>query len=216
MHRMLYIFAVKITFKHKASLLHNCMQVIACENFYFCRLLQFLARRFQALPYINYMSVKKCLKVDYLPTPYSYLVNMFIFTVPSVLWSCWLGGRKGIRPVKNWLVWCWRGYLVWLSVCSEVQIAYVPADATATHCLASLKSRLVLPFWYWLTRVVPVKGPLNGCMYEYIYYVKCALTRVILLVYSEMYSDLFLAVIICVYTSDWIRSHNALQNGWWN
>ena len=26
------------------------------------------------------------------------------------------------------------------------------------------KSRLVLPFWYWLTQVVPEKGPLNGCM----------------------------------------------------
>jgi len=30
--------------------------------------------------------------------------------------------------------------------------------------LASVKSRLVLPFWYWLTRVVPDKGPLNGCV----------------------------------------------------
>ena len=30
-------------------------------------------------------------------------------TVPSVLWRCWLGGRKGIRPVKNWAVGCWRG-----------------------------------------------------------------------------------------------------------
>jgi len=29
----------------------------------------------------------------------------------SVLWRCWLGGRKGIRPVKNWVVGCWRGYL---------------------------------------------------------------------------------------------------------
>ena len=28
----------------------------------------------------------------------------------SVLWRCWLGGRKGIRPVKNWVVGCWRGY----------------------------------------------------------------------------------------------------------
>jgi len=27
----------------------------------------------------------------------------------------------------------------------------------------SSKSRLVLPFWYRLTRVVPNKGPLNGC-----------------------------------------------------
>ena len=37
------------------------------------------------------------------------------------------------------------------------------------HChllsLASVKSRLVLLFWYRLTRVVPEKGPLNGCMY---------------------------------------------------
>ena len=30
--------------------------------------------------------------------------------------------------------------------------------------LASVKSRLVLPSWYWLTRVVPDKGPLNGCV----------------------------------------------------
>ena len=29
---------------------------------------------------------------------------------------------------------------------------------------ASVESRLVLPFLYWLTRVVPDKGPLNGCV----------------------------------------------------
>ena len=32
--------------------------------------------------------------------------------------------------------------------------------------LASVKSRLVLPFWYRLTRVVLDKGPLNGCVCE--------------------------------------------------
>ena len=36
------------------------------------------------------------------------------------------------------------------------------------HChslsLASVKSTLVLPFWYQLTRVVPEKGPLNVCV----------------------------------------------------
>ena len=34
---------------------------------------------------------------------------LFFFSlvlVPSVLWRCWLGGRKGIRPVKNWVVGC--------------------------------------------------------------------------------------------------------------
>ena len=40
--------------------------------------------------------------------------------------------------------------------------------AQLIHChslsLASVKSRLVLPFWYQLTRVVPEKGPLNGCV----------------------------------------------------
>ena len=30
--------------------------------------------------------------------------------------------------------------------------------------VASVKSRLVLPFWYRLTRVVLDKGPLNGCV----------------------------------------------------
>jgi len=30
--------------------------------------------------------------------------------------------------------------------------------------LASVKSRLVLLFWYRLTQVVPEKGPLNGCV----------------------------------------------------
>jgi len=41
------------------------------------------------------------------------------------------------------------------------------------HChslsLASVKSRLVLPFWYRLTRVVPDKGPLNGCVRVCVY-----------------------------------------------
>jgi len=50
----------------------------------------------------------------------------------------------------------WRGYLSR----ARCRLAYGPNDATAT--LASVKSRLVLPFWYWLTRVVPDKGPLNG------------------------------------------------------
>jgi len=53
------------------------------------------------------------------------------WTTPSVLWRCWLGSRNGIRPVKNWVVGCWHGYL------SEARcrFAYRPADATATHCL---------------------------------------------------------------------------------
>ena len=55
--------------------------------------------------------------------------------------------------------------LAWLSVWSEVQTCIWPSWC---HChslsLASVKSRLVWPFWYWLTRVVPEKGPLIRCV----------------------------------------------------
>ena len=51
--------------------------------------------------------------------------------LPSVLWRCWLGSRKGIRPVKNWVVGRWRGYLSG----ARCRLAYGPAGATATHCL---------------------------------------------------------------------------------
>ena len=41
-----------------------------------------------------------------------WLRSVMVRTVmPSVLWRCWLGGRKGSRPVKNWVVGCWHGYL---------------------------------------------------------------------------------------------------------
>ena len=57
------------------------------------------------------------------------------------------------------------GVLAWLSVWSEVQSCIWPIWY---HChslsLTSVKSRLVLPFWYWLTWVVLDKGPLNGCV----------------------------------------------------
>ena len=57
------------------------------------------------------------------------------------------------------------GVMAWLSVWSEVQTCIWPSWC---HChslsLASVKSRLVLPFWYRTTRVVPDKGPLNGCV----------------------------------------------------
>jgi len=55
--------------------------------------------------------------------------------------------------------------LTWLSVWSKVQTCIWPSWCHYhSLSLASVKSRLVLPFWYWLTWVVPEKGPLNGCV----------------------------------------------------
>jgi len=40
-------------------------------------------------------------------------------------------------------------------------------DYFTGHNRTSVKSRLVLSFWYRLTRVVLEKGPLNGCVCVY-------------------------------------------------
>ena len=80
-----------------------------------------------------------------------------IMPAPSVLWCCCLGGRKGIQPVKNWVVGCWCGYLGWGADLHVAQLMPLPLTISC-----SCKSRLVLPswflpFWYLLTRVVPDK-----------------------------------------------------------
>ena len=63
---------------------------------------------------------------------YTFTYNVTIYSLwPSLLWRCWLGGRKGIRPVKNSVVGCWHGYLSG----ARCRLAYGPADATGTHWL---------------------------------------------------------------------------------
>jgi len=49
--------------------------------------------------------------------------------LPLVLWHCWMGGRKSIRPVKNWVVGYLHGYM---SGARCKWSAYGPADVTAT------------------------------------------------------------------------------------
>ena len=60
-----------------------------------------------------------------------FLFGCCVRHLPSVLWLCWLGGRKGIRPVKIWVIGCWHSFLSG----ARCRLAYSPADATATHCL---------------------------------------------------------------------------------
>ena len=69
-----------------------------------------------------------------------------------------VGRQEGHPACKKLSV----GVLAWLSVWSEVQTCIWPSGF---HChslsVASVKSRLVLPFWNQLTGVVPDIGPLN-------------------------------------------------------
>ena len=73
-----------------------------------------------------------------------------------------LVGRQEGHPAGKKLS---GGVLAWLSACNKVQTCIWPSWCHFhSLSLASVKSRLVLPFWYRLTWVVPEKWPLNVCV----------------------------------------------------
>ena len=86
---------------------------------------------------------------------FSLCVYLVVFSALTLL-----VGRPEEHPAcKNLVMRCWCGYL---SGARCRLFAYGPADATAfpnPSSLDSFKSRLVLPFWYWLTQVVLGKRP---------------------------------------------------------
>ena len=96
------------------------------------------------------------------PTPHHSLFlqarcSSYAFSALTLL----VGQQEGHLACKNLS----GGVLAWLSVWSYVQTCIWPSWC---HChspsLASVKSRLVLPFWYRLTHVVLEKWPLNVCV----------------------------------------------------
>ena len=92
------------------------------------------------------------------------MVYLYLFTciynafIALTLLVGWQEGHLACKKVRG-------GVLAWLSVWSKVQTCIWHSWC---HChslpLASVKSRLVLPFCYQLTQVVLDKGPLNMCV----------------------------------------------------
>jgi len=118
-----------------------------------------------------------CLTRSILPPAWHQLQFLFIYFLCIIMYISFhiavytyiafsaltlLVGRQEGHPACKKLS---GGVLAWLSVWSKVQTCIWPSGF---HChslsLASVKSRLVLPFWYRPTRVVLHKGPLNGCV----------------------------------------------------
>jgi len=83
--------------------------------------------------------------------------NQIPFSVLTLLVG-WQEGHPACKKLSG-------DVLAWFSVWSEVQTCIW---CSWCHChslsLASVKSRLVLSFWYRLIRVVPDKRPLYGCV----------------------------------------------------
>ena len=89
-------------------------------------------------------------------------INNFYFAFSAL--TLFIGRQEGHPACKKLS----GGVLAWHSG-ARCRLAYGPADATHSLSLASVKSRLDLLFWYQLTWVVPEKGPLNRCVWVYIY-----------------------------------------------
>ena len=91
----------------------------------------------------------------------------------SVLWHCWLGGRKGIRPVKN-MQWWGAGVVICLERGANdlhmVQLMPLPPQ----YSFASAKSRMVYPSGTGLPRL-SLKRPLNVCVCVWVYVWLCHL-----------------------------------------
>jgi len=62
-------------------------------------------------------------EIDYINLPpfYSQYTSQPVCLIPSVLWHCWLGSRKGIRPVKT--EWWGVGMVICLERGAELHIA---------------------------------------------------------------------------------------------
>ena len=106
---------------------------------------------------------KHCWQMSFFINIYELIRFYFLVFLP--LFSCWyfafsaltlLVGRQEVHPACKKLS---GGVLAWLCDWSEVQTCIWPSRC---HChslsLASVKSRLVFPFWYWLTWVVGSPG----------------------------------------------------------
>jgi len=68
--------------------------------------------------------------------------------LPSVLWHCWLGGRKGIRPLKNMGGW-WRWAMVSLDGVAPSRMVSVSASANLPlhHKVQKFSSGTSSPGW---------------------------------------------------------------------
>jgi len=83
-----------------------------------------------------------------------------------------LVGRQEGHPACKKTEWWGAGVVICLERGADWHMAQLKPLS-----LASVESRLFLPFWYWLTRVVPEKGPLNGCVtLKFSTAVRCAKT----------------------------------------
>ena len=86
-------------------------------------------------------------------------ISLFIDWLAFSALTLLVGHREERSACKK--LWWGVGVVICAHCLHMVQL--MPLHSTIPSPLVSLKSRLVLPFWYWLTQVVLEKRLINGC-----------------------------------------------------
>jgi len=79
-------------------------------------------------PLYSVLKVAWCTKITLL------IIN---FLWPSVLWRCWLGGRKGIQPVKT--EWWGAGMVICLQSVADLHMAQLMPLLLAVSCFSKIQ-----------------------------------------------------------------------------
>jgi len=77
------------------------------------------------------------------------MLNWYDTIWPSVLWRCWLDGRKGIRPVKNMGGWC--------------RWALVSPDGVTTSRMVGVSASVNLPLHHKVQKFSSETGSPGWC-----------------------------------------------------
>jgi len=90
-----------------------------------------------------------------------------MYTLPSVLWHCWYGGRNGIRPVRTQVLLCWQWWFDWnfarLRHCSYWLLCW-PADRLNTSAWKLVLAgtiKKMLAYGKKLQRLMPICWLIN-------------------------------------------------------
>jgi len=84
------------------------------------------------------------------------MVHMAFSALTLLVW------RQEGHPACKKTEWWGAGVVICLELGADLHMAQLMPLPLTGSCFS--KSRLVLPFWYRLNRVVLEKGPLNGCV----------------------------------------------------
>jgi len=94
-------------------------------------------------------------------TNFTHLQPCCLQCFDTVGWQEW-------HPACKKLEWWGAGMVICLERGADLYMAQLMPLPLTVSCFSKIvKSRLILPFWYPLTWVVPEKGPLNGCVYSH-------------------------------------------------